>query len=68
MEDKKDINLALHDNTGALLMLNKKERMLLKELITMTLGSKNARNYIINKLGSEYIEIGGNLLKLMGGK
>jgi len=68
MDDNKDINFGLHDNTGALLMLNKKERRLLKELINMTLGSKNARNYIINKLGSEYIEIGNNLLKLMGGK
>ena len=67
MEDKKDINLALHDNTGALLMLDKKERKLLKELIYVTMSSKNARQYIIDKLGSEYIEIGNKLFKIMGG-
>lgn len=68
MEDKKDINLALHDNTGALLMLDKKERKLLKELIYVALSSKNARQYLIDKLGSEYIEIGNKLYKLMGGR
>ena len=67
MEDQNDINLALHDNTGALLMLDKKERKLLKELIYVTMSSKNARQYIIDKLGSEYIEIGNKLFKIMGG-
>jgi hypothetical protein len=34
----------------------------------MTLKSKNAREWIIKKLGNEYIEIGESLLKAMGGK
>ncbi len=68
MNQKKDINLALHDTTGALLMLDKKERKLLKELLDMTLKSKNAREWIVRKLGDEYIEIGENLLRLMGKK
>ena len=70
MEDKKkeDINLAIHDSTGAFLMLDKKERRLLKELIYVTMSSKNARKYISDKLGEEYIEIGNNLYKVMGGK
>ena len=68
MEDKNDINLALNDNTGALLMLDKKERKLLKELIYVTLSSKNARQYIIDKLGNEYIDIGNKLYKIMGGR
>jgi hypothetical protein len=68
MNQKKDINLALHDATGALLMLNKKERKLLKELLDMTLKSKNAREWIVKKLGEEYVEIGENLLRVMGKK
>jgi hypothetical protein len=68
MAEEKDTNLALHDRTGALLMLNKNERKLLRELLDMTLKSKNAREWIIKKLGNEYIEIGESLLKAMGGK
>lgn len=68
MNEEKDINLALHDKTGALLMLNKNERRLLKELLDMTLKSNNAREWIIKKLGNEYIAIGEGLLKAMGGK
>ena len=70
MDDKKkeDINLAIHDSTGAFLMLDKKERKLLKELIYVTMSSKNARKYIADKLGDEYIEIGNKLYKIMGGK
>jgi hypothetical protein len=68
MAGEKQIDLALHDQTGALLMLNKNERKLLKELLDMTLKSKNAREWIIKKLGNEYIEIGESLLKAMGGK
>ena len=60
--------LALYDTTGALLMLNKNERKLLKELLTVTLKSKNAKNWIIKKPGSEYVDIVENLLKIMGGK
>ena len=60
--------LVLHDATGALLMLNKNERKLLKELHTVTLKSKNAKNWIIKKPGSEYVDIVENLLKIMGGK
>jgi hypothetical protein len=68
MAEEKDTDLALHDRTGALLMLNKNERKLLKELLDMTLKSKNAREWIIKKLGNEYIGIGESLLKAMGGK
>ena len=66
MDNEKDIDLALYDKTGALLMLNKNERRLLNELLSMTLKSKNARDWIAKKLGSEYIEIGEKLLKTMG--
>ena len=67
MENNEDIDLALYDRTGALLMLNKNERKLLRELLSMTLKSKNARDWIEKKLGKEYVSIGEKLLKTMGG-
>lgn len=67
MEKKKDIDLALHDETGALLMLNKKERKLLREILLMTLKSNSAKNWIVKKLGKEYVQIGEKLIKGMGG-
>ncbi len=67
MEKKKDIDLALHDETGALLMLNKKERKLLREILLMTLKSTSAKDWIVKKLGKEYIKIGEKLIKGMGG-
>jgi hypothetical protein len=68
MNNNNDSDPGLHNKTAALLMLDKKERKLLKELIKMTLKSKNARELIAKRLGSEYIEVGENLLKIMGGK
>ncbi len=68
MKEKKDIDLNLNDKTAALLMLDKKERRLIKELIRITLKSPNARELISKRLGSEYLEIGENLLKIMGGR
>lgn len=67
MDNNEDIDLALYDRTGALLMLNKEERRLLRELLSMTLKSKNARDWIEKKLGKEYVSIGERLLKTMGG-
>ena len=62
-----DPELVLHDKTGALLMLNKEERKLLKELLLMTRNSKNVKTYIAKKLGAKYLKIGEELLKSMGG-
>jgi hypothetical protein len=66
-KQEQDVALALHDKTGAMLMLNKKERRLLKELLLVTMKSESARGWIVKKLGSEYIEIGNKLLTSMGG-
>ena len=67
IDDKEASGIALADQTGALLMLNKKERKLLKELLTMNLKSKSKKDSIAEKLGGEYIEIAENLLKGLGG-
>ena len=63
----KDPGLVLHDKTGALLMLNKEERILLKELLLMVRNSENVRTYVTKKLGPKFVQIGEELLKSMGG-
>ena len=65
--NKEDQDLVLHDKTGALLMLNKDERKLLKELLVMAMNSKSIKAYIVKKLGQKYIKVGEKLLKTMGG-
>ena len=63
---KIDANLDLSDRTAALLMVNKDERKLIRELLVMTLNSENGKKHILNKLGAEYVELGKNLLKTLG--
>ncbi|MBU2498210.1 MAG: hypothetical protein KKE57_04865, partial [Proteobacteria bacterium] len=63
-----DINIALADATGALMMINKKERRLLRELLAMSLKSPSARKWIATKLGREYVDIGDKLLSNLGGE
>jgi hypothetical protein len=68
MEEKDDVLIGLADKTGALLMIDKKERELVRELLAMTLKSPSAREWISKKLGKEYVQIGMKLLKSMGGE
>jgi len=68
MEEKDDLLVGLADKTGALLMIDKKERELVRELLAMTLKSPSAREWISKKLGKEYVQIGMKLLKAMGGE
>jgi hypothetical protein len=68
MEDRDDVLVGLADKTGALLMIDKKERELVRELLAMTLKSPSAREWIAKKLGNEYVQIGIKLLKAMGGE
>lgn len=65
--DSQEIKLALHDKTGALLMLDKHERRLLKELLTITLKSPASREWMTKRLGPEYLEVAEKLLRSMGG-
>ncbi len=66
-KNTQEVQLALHDKTGALLMIDKKERRLVKELLAITLKSKSSREWISKKMGEEYIGIAKKLLKTMGG-
>lgn len=66
-KDSQEIHTALHDKSSAMLMLDNKERKLLKEILALTLKSQSARTWIAKKLGNEYLKIGEKLLKTMGG-
>lgn len=63
---KVDANLDLSDRTAALLMVNKDERKLIREVLVMTLNSENGKKHIQNKLGAEYVKLAENLLKSLG--
>ena len=63
---KKSADVDLSDKTGALLMLNKEERKLIKELLVMTMNSESVKSYIAKKLGKNYVQVGASLLKTMG--
>jgi hypothetical protein len=73
MEDKggfmseKTENLSdLFTNSECLLLLNKKERLLVKTLLAKTLISKNLSAWIEGKIGKEYLQIARNLIESMG--
>jgi hypothetical protein len=66
-KDSQQIHHALHDKSSAMLMLDNKERKLLKEILALTLKSQSARTWMAKKLGNEYIKIAEKLLKTMGG-
>jgi len=65
-DKKKSSDVDLSDETGALLMLNKEERKLIKELLVMTMNSESVKSYIVKKLGKNYVQVGASLLKTMG--
>ena len=49
------------------LMLNKKERILVKELLGRVLSSKGAKEVLRKKLGKEYVEVALRLLRTVSG-
>jgi hypothetical protein len=55
----------LHDISSALLMINKDEKQLLRALLAITLKSRSSREWVIRKLGSQYLKVGEKLLKVM---
>ena len=55
----------LHDISSALLMIDKDEKQLLRALLAITLKSRSSREWVIRKLGSQYLKVGEKLLKVM---
>ncbi|MGD8986150.1 MAG: hypothetical protein PVH99_19110 [Desulfobacteraceae bacterium] len=66
-KNSQEIHHQLYDKSSAMLMLDNKERKLLREILALTLKSQSARTWIAKKLGNEYLKIGEKLLKTMGG-
>jgi hypothetical protein len=52
--------------TGELFMVSKKERILIKTVLTMVLNSKTGREFITRRFGAEYVKIGKKLLEDIG--
>ena len=60
-------NIGLAASSNEFIMLNKKERRLLRALLSRSLDSKAGREFIARRLGEEYLEVGESLLNEMGG-
>jgi hypothetical protein len=65
---KNDREIGVHDSTGQAMMLDKKERRLLRLLLGMSLKSESAKQYITETLGSRFLKVGEKLLSNMGGE
>jgi hypothetical protein len=65
-DQKESKDIFLSDKTGALLMINKEERKLIRELLFMALNSESVKVYITKRLGKEFLNIGAKLYKTMG--
>jgi hypothetical protein len=63
----KPSDIAFKNETGQMFMLDKKVRVLLRGLLAKAIKSAGGRKMIAERLGPEYVEIGLNLLKQMGG-
>lgn len=46
-------------------MVDEKERKLLRLVLGMTLGSESGKRYVIERFGTEYVQIGEALLHQM---
>ncbi len=68
MNMKNDREIGVHDNTGQVMMLDKKERRLLRLVLDVSLRSESAKQYITKTLGPRFLEVGEKLLNNMKGE
>ena len=67
MDENNTHNHGDRDETGGFLLLNKKEREILREILSRTLSSPEGVQYIRNTFGEEYVQIGLDFLEMLGG-
>lgn len=67
MDEKDTHNHVDRDTSGGFLLLNKKEREILREILSRSLSSADGVQYISKTLGEEYIQIGLDFLEMLGG-
>jgi hypothetical protein len=65
---KTDREIGVHDNTGQVMMLDKKERRLLRLVLDVSLRSESAKQYITKTLGPRFLKVGEKLLNNMKGE
>ena len=63
-----DREIGVHDSTGQIMMLNKKERRLLRLVLDVSLKSESAKQYITKTLGPRFLKVGEKLLSNLGGE
>jgi hypothetical protein len=63
-----EIEIGFKAETGELFMLDKKERILLRAILSVALDYESSRTMITRKLGKESLAIAKNLLREMGGR
>ena len=68
VSSQNEMEIGINDKTGQVMMLDKKERALLKLLLGVSLKSESAKQYIVRTLGSRYLKVGEKLLRDMGGE
>jgi hypothetical protein len=61
-------DIGFREETGALCMLGKKERILLKEVLRLALTTSRGRKRLEERFGEEGFKIAESLLKQMGVK
>ena len=67
MTDKEASAIGMRDSTGGFFLLNKKERTLVRQILSMTLQSEQGKEYILKKFGGEFLNIGEKFLIKIGG-
>jgi hypothetical protein len=67
IEKQEEHEIAFKAETGELYMLGKKERMLLRAILSVTLKSKAGREAISQICGKECLQLAKTLLEQMGG-
>ena len=68
MNMKTDREIGVHDNTGQVMTLDKKERRLLRLVLDVSLRSESAKQYITKTLGPRFLKVGEKLLNNMKGE
>lgn len=63
-----DRGIGVHDNTGQVMMLDKKERRLLRLVLDVSLRSESAKQYITQTLGPRFLKVGEKLLDNLKGQ
>ena len=65
MSQDDDFEFLSPESQNKLLMVDEKERKLLRLVLGMTLGSESGKRYVIERFGTEYVQIGEALLHQM---